>query len=67
MSEIRYKDFKNKVDLTKPYNDQNITITITNKHQYISNHEVNLDLPSFAPECAINENLEDTSKLEEDG
>ena len=27
MSEIRYKDFKNKVDLTKPYNDQNITIT----------------------------------------
>jgi len=41
------------------------TITITNKHQYISNHEVSLDLPSFASERANNENLEDTSNLEE--
>lgn len=27
MSEIRYKDFKNKVDVTKPYNEQNVSIT----------------------------------------
>ena len=27
MSEIRYKDFKNKVDLTKPYDEQAITLT----------------------------------------
>ena len=26
MSEIRYKDFKNKVDLTKPYEEQSITL-----------------------------------------
>jgi hypothetical protein len=28
MSEIRYKDFKNKVDLTKPYNEQSELVTL---------------------------------------
>ena len=45
--------------------DQNITITITNKHLYIRYHEVNHDLPGIAPKCAINENLEDTPYIEE--